>query len=133
MHADKHNMLLAAGPDVAKAVQSVAMAHAVTVDDVVREALQRGARPGMAARALAGLPKPMQAQLAKLLAWPWDCQICRDSVDKIDSCAGGHLQCARCVGGPCPLCAKHQAALAAANARIAAEASARLAEITSQP
>lgn len=133
MHADKHSMLLSAGPDVPRAVLAAAMAHGVSVDDVVREALQRGARPSMAVRALAALAPAVKKQLASMLAWPWDCQICRDSVDKIDSCQGGHLQCSRCVGGPCPLCARRAVETAAANARIAAEAAARLAELGTTP
>lgn len=129
MHADKHSRLMAAGPDVARLVLNAAVAHRVGVDDVVREAITRGDRPYEAKAALASLPEQVRASLAKMVSWPWDCPLCLDSVEKIESCDKGHLQCEACRQSSCPVCEIAARVTAERNARIAAEASAKLKEL----
>lgn len=130
MHAHKHEVLSRMAPALRTRLQAAAVAHRVTVDDVVRAGLRRAGAPKPAVDAAARIEKETPGAFVVLDGWPESCAFCLDILRAApEACAfcGAH-GCAECVRGEgCPVCqAKAREALDKARAEAAARDNARV-------
>lgn len=137
MHAQKHEVLSQLDPALRARLQAAAVAHAVTVDDVVRAGLHRARVPEAADRAAARVEKEVPGSFARLEEWPEQCPFCLDVLSAApEACAFcPAVGCDECVkGAGCPVCQgkAREAQAAAVVARNARDRAARAAKLQTE-
>ncbi len=123
MHARKHDILSKLSDSLWPVLHKAAVAHRVTVDEVVRAGLRDSAVSEAAMLAAGDVSKARPDAFESITDWPRECAFCLDLIDgEMTQCPHCHrVGCTGCVTGRgCPPCVE--------GFRVAREGSRRVAE-----